>query len=68
MGWQTVTHNLVAEQEQNSLIWLHQVFSWGMWDLVPRPGTKAGPPVLGAQSQPLGHRGREGKAPTQADL
>ena len=24
--------------------------SWGMWDLVPQPGIKPGPPALGAQS------------------
>ena len=24
--------------------------SWGMWDLVPRPGTEPGPSALGAQS------------------
>ena len=24
--------------------------SWGMWNLVPQPGIKPGPPALGAQS------------------
>ena len=23
-----------------------QILSWGMWDLVPRPGIKPGPPAL----------------------
>ena len=46
------------------LTWLHQVLvavcrifscsmqtlSWGMWDLIPRPGMEPGPPVLGAWS------------------
>ena len=45
-------------------IWLHQLLvlargifsggmrtvSWGMWDLVPRPGSKLGPPAPGAQN------------------
>ena len=26
------------------------LFSWGMWDLVPRPGIEPGPPALGMQS------------------
>ena len=30
------------------------IFSCGMWDLVPRPGTKPKPPALGVQS--LSHR------------
>ena len=27
-----------------------QTLSWGMWDLIPRPGMEPGPPVLGAWS------------------
>ena len=28
----------------------HGIFSHGMWDLVPQPGVKLGPPALGAWS------------------
>ena len=31
--------------------------SCGMWDLVPQPGIKPGPPALGVWSQPLDHQG-----------
>ena len=31
-------------------IWLHQIFSCSIWDLVPWTGIEPGPPPLGAQS------------------
>ena len=41
-------------------IWLHwilaiahRIFSWGTWDLVPRPGIEPGPPALQVRSLSL---------------
>ena len=31
------------------LVPTYGIFSCGMWDLVPPPGTEAGPPALGVQ-------------------
>ena len=34
----------------HNLHWSIKTLSCGLWDLVPRPGIKPGPPILGAQS------------------
>ena len=31
------------------LVVAHSIFSWDMWDLVPWPGIKPGPPAMGVQ-------------------
>ena len=43
--------------ERMALVAMVKLLSYGLWDLVPWPGIKLGPPALGTQSQPLDHQG-----------